>query len=199
MRGWHAWLRTVRGQLTLLGITFLGAAVLAVIIVCLREAVFERYIRETYPPAGTWAQEVARDLADPATPPQRLEAIRAAVVERANAARESRKPAPDLEELYGLWQLNPDVDPGGLMAARLTRFVPDWAIDRLKRTLAAGNPDQRGGALRWLRAIADQEETADQVRALAAQTRRRAAARGEEAIRLQAESVLASGRFANGR
>lgn len=199
MRRWRAWLRTVRGQLALLAATFAAAVALAAAIVCLRGAVFERYVRETYPPAGSWARETARELSAPETPPRRLEAIRAAVIEHARRAREVRKPAQDLEELYGLWLQEPELDPDGTLAVRLTGFVPDWVTDRLRRTLAAGNPDQRGRALRWLRAIAGLEETAERVRVLAAQARRRAAARGEEAVRLEAEAVLASGRFADGR
>lgn len=199
MREWLMWLRSARGQLTLLGATFAAAVVLAVAIVGLRGAVFERYARETYPPAGAWAEEAARELSAPETSPQRLDAIGAAAAERARLARETRKTAPDLEELYGLWLLNPAADPDDLLPVRLTRRVPEWVVDRLRRTLAAGNPDQRGRALRWLRAVADLEETADRVRALADQARRRAAARGEDSIRLQAEAVLASGRLADGR
>jgi hypothetical protein len=199
MREWRIWLRSVRGQLTLFGATFGAAVALAVAIVCLRGPVFERYARETYPPAGSWAQEAAGALAAPETAPPRLRAIEAAVIEHANVARAARKPAPDLEELYGFWLLNPELDPDGLLAVRLTRFVPDWVMDRLQRTLAAGNPDQRARALRWLQAIAGSEETADRVRVLATQARHRAATRGEEPIRLQAESVLASGRSADGR
>jgi hypothetical protein len=199
VNGWRVWLRSVRGQLTLLGATFVGAVALAVAIVCLRGPVFERYVREKYPAAGTWAQDAARELTAPETSAERLEDIRAAAVERTRLARETRKVAPDLEELYGLWVSDPDLDPHDLLAVRLTRFVPDWVLGRLQRTLAAGNPEQRGRALRWLRAVAGLEETADRVRALAVQAQHRAAVRGEEELRRQAESVLASGRLADGR
>ncbi len=199
MRARRLWLRSVPGQLALFGATFVGAVVLAVAIVCLRGPLFERYARETYPPAGAWAQEAARGLSVPETALERLEDLRTATTERVRTARETRKQAQDLEELYGLWVLNPDIDTDGLLTVRMTQFVPDWVLDRLQRTLAAGTPEQRTRALHWLKQIAHLEPTADRVRVLATQARRRAADRGEEPIRSLAESVLASGRLAEGR
>lgn len=175
MRAWRMWLRTVRGQLTLFGVTFAAALVLAVAIVCLRDVLFERYARETYPSAGMWAREAARDLAARETPQPRLDAIKTAATENAKLSRETAKPARDLEELYGFWLLNPESDPDNLLPVRLTRFVPDWVIERLKRTLAAGNADQFARARLWLRAIADVEETRDRVPALEVFADRRAA------------------------
>lgn len=175
MRAWRMWLRTVRGQLTLFGVTFAAAIVLAVVIVCLRDVLFERYVRETYPPAGAWASEAARDLSAPSTPPQRVESIGVEAVEKERSARQNGKPVQDLEELYGFWLLNPESDPDNLLPVRLTRHVPDWVIARLKRTLAAGNSDQFARARRWLRAIADLDETRDRVQQLEAYADRRAA------------------------
>lgn len=193
---WKAWVRSVRGQLSLLAATLAGAVAVSVVIVCLRGVLFEHYVREKYPPAGAWAEEAARDLTVPDAPPTRLTEIRTAAAKMYNLACETKRPAKELEELYGFWIENPHLDPHGSLAVRLTQYVPEWVVARLRRTLAAGSPTQRERALQWLLAIADVNEVAGSVRELATQARHRAATRGEESIRLQAEAVLASGRLA---
>ena len=69
-----------------------------------------------------------------------------------------------------------------------------WSVERLRRTVAAGDVEQRLRGLAWMTAILDEAETREPVLALAERERRRAIARGEEEIVRSVDVVLAKGR-----
>jgi hypothetical protein len=196
IRAWRPWLRSLRGQLTLLAGAFLGAIVLAVVIVCLRERLFEHYVREQYPRLEGWSDEAARVLAARSSRPADIDRVGKKLEKLIEDSPESQRTdqprgCQALERIYGGWMTDEDLDPDGLLARRLTTLQPEWVLWRIRRTLVAGSPQQRGRAVAWLQSIVWVPETHEQVVTLARHAHRRAETRGEEDLRRQAAAVLA--------
>jgi hypothetical protein len=204
MKPWWHRLRSVRGQLELLGVVFAGAAVIAVIILFLRESVFEYYAREKYPqPEGdakTAIKALVDVLVDPACTKEQIDDAGKKLAEKAQpqqqAGQQPKADYRDLEAIYGAWMLDDNLDPGGNLAKRLTRLQPDWVFRRIRVTLVAGSPAQQARALTWLRFVAS--EFPDRVDELANYARRKAERRGDVDLRQQANAVLALGRPRDG-
>jgi hypothetical protein len=191
-------LRTVRGQLALLGVIFAGAAALAVVILCLRGALFERYAREKYPPLEGYAEEAGRVLAAPESSAEQVAEVGKRLEERMKPTATPNGPrsgpgSRELDGLYGAWVADETLDPAGHLARRLTRLQPDWVFRRLRVTLVAGSPPQQSRALAWLRLVASEAEFADRAAELAAYAARKGERRGDRDIQEQAEAVIAVG------
>lgn len=176
MSNWHDRMRTARGQLKLLGITFLGAIGLAILALCLRGVFFERFVREKYPPLADADRERCGELAAEHVAPRRLEEL----------VRDLR----GRDAVYGAWVQEPELDPANRMARRLAEAQSDWLLDRLKRTLVAGSPAQRARATQWLSLFP--EACRDRVRELARFARARAGRRHETDLAQEADAVLAA-------
>jgi hypothetical protein len=198
MRSWRAWLRSVRGQLSLLAATFAGAVALAVVMVCLRGLVFERYVREVYPPLEGWSEEAAQLLAAPNTSAGRIAELGKEMQRRIDRHDDPKRRYQDLERIYGAWISEGRASASPLLPGRLTRLQRDWVLQRLRRTLVAGRPTQRAAALSWMEIIVVEPEGGDEVVALAEYARRRAVARNEPDLQRLAEAVLAKGRREHG-
>jgi hypothetical protein len=176
----RAFIRSVSGQLTLLGGTFVGAVVLAVTALLLRDRLFEPYIKEKYPPLEGRLLEVARELAGADLKEK----------DREKLEEEVRKTATGIDAVYGGLILSRDLDRQGRLAQWLIRRDRADLLGRLRRTLTVGNEEQRGGALRLLGRFADGKDS-EEVVELAHQARERARRRGEAALVEEADSVLA--------
>ncbi len=137
-----SYLRTVRGQLTLLGALYASSAVLSLAVVSLRAAWFERTVLEKFPssndvPAVARGRALARDVA------------------------EGRRPGADVADLsdaelltvYGSWIDAPERDGRGLLAAALWEHQGERLPARVRRTLVAGSRGQRLRALSLLGTI----------------------------------------------
>jgi hypothetical protein len=167
------WLRSVPGQLALLGGAYLGAVVLAVVALCLRGVFFERFIGETYR----------------AAPEDLTAALRAAAAGEATP-EQLRRLEEDPNLLYDVWMANADLDPQGRLARRLLARHGRLTLERVRRTLALGTAAQRGRALDLL-ALADEAELRPEVVQLCRYELRRARRRGEEGLAGRAVGLLA--------
>jgi hypothetical protein len=188
-RTWRAWLRSVTGQLALLLGTFAGAVMLAVVIVCLRGPVFEKYVRETYPDPDDWSVHACQTLASARATSDDCRRVGEQIEEHLGKEPPPRRAAV-LERIYGAWMQDDRLDPDGLLVVRLTRLQPDWTRERLRRTLAAGSPFQRKRALEWLLLAAAAPGLEEPIEKLARQAHVRAMRRGETELSRLAAEVL---------
>lgn len=171
----RAKLRTVRGQLTLIGALYLGAILLSIVALGLRSPVFERYARDKYP-----------ELTEP---------IRA-IVEEAKAGsitlERVKKLAPtEIESVFGAWIADPQFDPSGQVAVRLLLAAPDDLVTLVRRVCAIGNLEQRRGTVRLLEVLVRSHVPlpAD-LRVLGRHLHDRAAKRGEHEFSEQVAAIL---------
>jgi hypothetical protein len=165
-------LRSIRGQLGLLGLAYAGAVALAVVALCLRAWFFESYARERYPEASASLR---------------------AMIERAARGAPDRGTAEPLspqefDAVYGAWIGDPALDPEGHAARRLLWSNREPLLRRLRITAAAGNLSQRSRALDLLRSA--EGSLPDEARALCRFLAERARRRGESVLVETAESVL---------
>jgi hypothetical protein len=168
------WLRSVRGQLTLLGGAYLGAVALAVTALCLRSAVFERLVGETYR----------------ATPPRLAAVLRAVAAGEAGDEQLQALEGEEPDLLYEAWMADAGLDPRGRLARRLLSLHGPPMLERARRTLGVGTPAQRGRALELL-AWAGQAELRPEVVRLARYALERARRRGEDDLARRATELLA--------
>jgi hypothetical protein len=187
-----AWARSVPAQMGLLAATFAGAIVLALVTLGLRALVFERYVRETYPPstehpralverlesalssAGKPAAD-ADELADGPADPQTV------------ALRE----AADWDALYALWMTRPAGGPGEQRLRTLLWSRPAATLERIRGTSVVGNLAQRSRALELLASVPASHSSSDALR-LCRYVRERARRRGEHDLFTRADRVLQS-------
>ncbi|MBY0231612.1 MAG: hypothetical protein K2W96_20190 [Gemmataceae bacterium] len=195
MEAWGRWLRSVPGQLSLLGFAFAGSAALALLPWLLRERVFVHYAREAYPKhEDTYAETALKTLTRGGATAEEIDNVLVEIRRRDDT--EGKERFQNLERMYGRWMLDPDVREGGRLARRLTgsgrRWLREWTIQRLRTTLAAGNVDQRSGAVAWIAAALEAEELPDreELRRLLEQARDRARRRGEDTLADQAAAAL---------
>ena len=154
-------IRSGKGQLLLMGGAGAGAVGLAVTVLFLRDIFFERFVREKHPPV---AERVQRTL------------------ERARAG-ETLRPEDELmgeerAQLYGALVNGEAEDEGGRLAQHLIRLDGETILERLRRTLVAGNPEQRRRALEVL-ALVEDPAWRERVLSLGRYARDRARRRGE--------------------
>jgi hypothetical protein len=168
-------LRSLPGQLSLFGIAFAGAVVLAVAAVCLRGRIFEPFIREKYP-----AVDEALEA--------RLCRLACDALDDEEAREELRRLEKQREALYGAWIERPDLDPSGRFARLFGGVHSPWLLARLEQTLVAGNVAQRRRAQTWLKYLP--EEMAGEARALAEFARERALHRREDDLVQELDAVL---------
>lgn len=201
MRPWRVYLRSVQGQLLLLGVAFAGAAVLAIIPRFFRDRIFEYYCREGYPPMDGAAEKAVQVLNRPgATNEQIVE-----VIDELRKRKGTVGPSveyPGLERVYGSWIEDAGTRESGLVARRLTgsdrSWLREWTLNRLRTTLVTGNVEQREAAVEWIEAALGDEELKDETRAelrvLLEHARARALRRGEAGLASRAGTVLSRGR-----
>lgn len=191
MKRLRLYLRSVPGQLALFGVVLLGAAVLACLPYFFRSwSYFEGSVYEKYPELPDAVRRLAGTLGDPDKNEEEIEAAQDELKGRERKA-DPQKGRQDLEAIYGAWIEEADgIGDDKVLARRLLAYDRDWVIARLKRTLAAGSEEQRGRALRFLRAISQEKGVGDEVKELVGLARKRASRRGETKLVEQADAVL---------
>lgn len=144
----RASLRSVEGQLVLLGLIYLGAAVLAVGALALRGVLFERWVQEKYPPLPAELKTVLEDVAQGRGTAEefvktidRLARQQGGTVQPVSAAR-----ADLLQAAYGAWVEEPGLDPRG--AARKVLFFGQRPSYNRARP---ADPGSRGRTAAWPR------------------------------------------------
>jgi hypothetical protein len=165
-------IRSIRGQLSLLGLTYTGAVALAVLALCFRSRFFEYHARESYPEPSARIVEMIE------------QAARAPVLAQASERHSEEERAA----VYGAWMSDRAVDPTGQAALRLFWTNPDDTIRRLRITFVTGNLAQRMRALELLRFA--KREVHDEAIALGRYLAERARRRGEWALAEKADGVL---------
>ena len=166
-------LRTVRGQLSLLAAAYVGALVLALAALCLRSLFFERFVHDKFAPVPERLQTLAADLAAGRGDPGQLRALS----------------SEDVNLIYGAWLDQPDLDPAGRLARDLLTADGARILERVRRTLVAGNPAQRARAVELL-GLVDVAELKPEVCFLCDYAARKAQRRGEAELAGQADAVL---------
>jgi len=164
--------RSVRGQLALLAITFLGAIILAVAALCLRSVFFEAYVREKHAPLPAHLKKYLDDTA----------------AGKAVASAE-KLGQTEIGLLYGAWFDDAASDPEDRLARCLISADGRYILGQLRRTLVAGNLTQRTRAVRLLTLITV-EELKSEVIELCRYVHERAWRRGELELVKQAQVHL---------
>jgi hypothetical protein len=175
----RGYLRSVQGQLAVLGATFAGAVVLAGAAVLLRDRLFEPFAREKYPPLEGRPREVAQELAGRAIEQKQKEKLQKELQETPRA----------VEALYGELIAGGDLDGERRLARWLMGAHRKYLLGRLRRTLVVGDAEQRAGALRLLEVLAGGERDGE-VAELVGRAREQARRRGEAALVEQADGLL---------
>jgi hypothetical protein len=164
--------RSVWGQLVLLGLTYTGAGALAVVALCVRGYFFEYHARERYPETSP--------------------SIRAMIDQGAHATGAADELGPlgaaERDATYGAWISEPESDPKGRAALRLLWSNPDELIRKLRITCVVGNFQQRLRALELLSYA--KEEYRNESVALCRYLAERGRRRGEWALVDKADDVL---------
>lgn len=174
-KDWKIFLRSVRGQFTLLGITYAGALVLAIGAVCTRSLLFERFVREKHPPLPSALRSVAEDFSSGRTHGKRFESLSSA----------------ELDALYGAWISEFVADPHARLAMALWKHHGEETMNRLRGTLVAGNRKQQMRALDLL-AFQARGELRPVVAELSRYALDRARRRGDDELRFKAAGILAN-------
>lgn len=128
------YLRSAEFQLYMLGGVLLGAVVLAILALCLRNVVFEVWVHEPHPPLPKKLRTLARAVAAGRAKPERLEALGDA----------------ELDLIYGAWIDEPQLDPHGILAKNLHARAGLPILARIRGTLVVGNLQQRLRAMELL-------------------------------------------------
>ncbi|MGC4121222.1 MAG: hypothetical protein QM765_42925 [Myxococcales bacterium] len=132
----HRWLRTPRGLLELLAITFAVAALLAGVAAWQRPF-FERYVREKYPPPSATTEALAK----------RIEAGQVSESEARGL------PATTWAALYQLWVQAASPEQAYPSLPRvMAEQAPSATSTLAERTLVAGTLAQQELAVRFIRA-----------------------------------------------
>ena len=185
-------LRSIEGQLALLAMIYLGAALLALAALALRTVLFEPYIREKYLPPPTDLKTVLAELAQGSVPMEEFEKTVERLA-RLQAKSENALPAAReqlLQAAYGAWMDDAELDPQGRLAKCFFSVKGRLTIERIRLTLVAGDERQRGRVvvlLRWAVGSEVQSEAGQ----LCEFARRRAERRHESALVQQANETLA--------
>jgi hypothetical protein len=190
MRWFRLYLRSVPGQLMLFGGVFLGAAVVGCLPYFFRESFFERGLREQYADLEGYAAEAIRVLSSPHSDEEEREKVYDELRKRDKKVTDATKRWKNLESLYGAWARDDVPGDADVLARRLVEFQPDWVLQRLRQTLAAGDADQRGRGVEFLKAVAREKGIEDEVRQLARAAEEKARRRGEAKVARLAKEVL---------
>jgi hypothetical protein len=196
-------IRSVRGQLSLLATTYLGAVCLALAAWTCRSILFESYIREKFPekpmPGSVAAavDQVALGVSEPKSLPPVIDELATKEADRRRPAGATRPAASDIEvardalwtAVYGAWIDRDNFDPADRVASAFLSEPSCLIFERLRRTLVVGNERQRSRALHLL-SLAASDESRSQARALCEYAKERSRRRHEHALVEQAEQVL---------
>lgn len=135
-------LRSVRGQLQLLALTLVGAALFAV-GVSTQRAWFEGFVRQKLPETAPEVRAATQALL--AGDPRSASAL----------------PPDRRAQIYQLWlKQDPLADQAGYAAA-LWGWDPQWTAEQTERTFLAGSPEQRERALQLV--LRAPEDTRDRL------------------------------------
>lgn len=193
-------IRSIRGQLTLLGVTYVGALVLALAALATRSLFFEPYIREKFPPLPGELDHLVERVADGTAGVEQInERIDALAQQEAKRKTPLGSAAPLPGEVqaarerwwhavYGAWIDTDDLDANHRLARAFLARPGGFVCERTRQTLVVGNADQRGKALQLLAMTSGADQAA--ARELCAFARERAARRHEPQFVAQAEAAL---------
>jgi hypothetical protein len=190
MRWFRLYLRSVPGQLLLFAGTFLGAAVVACVPYFFRESLFEKGLREQYADLEGYAAEAIGVLSSPHADEEEREKVYDELRKRDKKVTDTTKRWKNLEAIYGAWARDDVPGDDAVLARRLIDFEPKWVLQRLRQTLAAGDADQRGRAVEFLKAVAREKGMEDEVRQLARAAEQKARRHGEEKVARLAKGIL---------
>jgi hypothetical protein len=132
----RVWLRSPAGQLSLVAVTFAVAVVIAVVM-AVNRGFFEKYIREKYPEPSAATISLLEKLEPGDTGNQEDVLI--------------GQNLQVLESLYQAWMWNQDEEKYRHAPRVLTQMYPAYFKQRIERTLAGGNLEQKGKALEFIR------------------------------------------------
>lgn len=191
MKRTRAYLRSVQGQLLLFAIAFAGALVLACVPYFFRSGrFFEGALKEKYPELSGYAKDAVGILSDPKSEKEQIEEAKDELAKRERNTADPTKRFELVEAVYGAWVAELDAVKSEItLARRLAEARPVWVKERLKRTLVAGDEDQRARAVRFL-AILLEQKAEDDVLELLRFARQRATRRGERKLAEQVDAVL---------
>lgn len=131
-------MRTMGGQLTMIGMSYVGAVILAVAAVVLRPWLFDPYIRQRQPDATPQFVERLQTMADGTTP---VDAIQEYTVEQVHVA-------------LGILIDGRITDSEKIVSGKLMEYHSSTVVDRLKITAATGSANQQLRAVQLLTAVA---------------------------------------------
>lgn len=166
-------IRSPKFQVSLMAGAIVGAAVLAIVAITVREVFFEKYVHETFPPITTNISERAEHLLQ-FPPPATAQPIS----------------ANEVDALYDFYLQNQKFDPKGRLAAQLFATNSEHTFERCCRTLVIGDYDQRRRALRML-SFANINQHPTEIRRLLDYARRKAERRSEDDLVSVADQLLA--------
>ncbi|MBM83686.1 MAG: hypothetical protein CMJ78_24265 [Planctomycetaceae bacterium] len=167
------YLRSARGQLTLIAVVLVGAVVMAAISVGLRSLFFDGTIRQKLPSATEQVQKIVERITEG----------------KGDIARVDEFTDRELQEVYGLLINEPEVDTERIISARLSSQHTGYMLRQLRVTHVVGNQIQRTQALELMNLIND-PKVAQEALKLGRFALRRAKNRQEPAIVKKATSVI---------
>ncbi|PQO27242.1 hypothetical protein [Blastopirellula marina] len=166
-------LRSAQFQVSLMAGAIIGAVVLAIAAILVREIFFEKYVREPFVPVHPSVSQRAEALLITPLP-----------------AATTPLTADEVDGLYTIWIQNQEFDPQGELAAQLFVVDSEHTFERCCRTLVIGNYEQRSRALRLL-SYANLTEHPVEVRRLVTYARQKSARRSENDLVTKADELLA--------
>lgn len=166
-------LRSAQFQVSLMGGAIVGAIVLAIAALLVREIFFEKYVREPFAEIPPSVSQRAESLLITPLP-----------------AATTPLAADEVDSLYAIWIQNQEFDPQGQLAAQLFAVDSEHTLERCCRTLVVGNFEQRTRALRLL-SYANLTEHSSEVRQLVTYARQKSARRNENNLVTKADELLA--------
>lgn len=196
-------LRSIPGQLSLLGITFLGAIALAVVAILSRDILFEPYVREKYPAADAETRRFLEDLIEGEARIESLEKLidreaerlaqrQGPIGEQDRETLADRQRAKAVEQVlaacYGYWMMHRRSEKEDRILAALLGQYEQEMVDLLQRTLVVGNFEQKLLALdgvNWLN-----QENSHQALRLLDYARQQALRRGDTRIIAKCDQIL---------
>jgi hypothetical protein len=148
-------IRSVQAQLGLMAIAYAGGVALAILAICLRGILFERFIREKYPPVSDRIDVILRNVARGEGSALQLESLARERVESQTSqvpiqTRYVRALDEIMDAVYGAWIEEPTLDARGSLGRSLLSSEPSLIIARIRRTLAAGDLRQRSRVVEFL-------------------------------------------------
>jgi hypothetical protein len=182
-------LRSVQGQLSLMGVIYLGGIVLAIAALVTRSRFFEPHVREKYAAIPEQLRDVVRKrAAGEIETPALVSSIEAFVDKQEESARRRDLTTDDVAGLiYGQLSDDPELDPRNLLAKSMIETYGPAIRERIRRTLVLGNLEQRRRAVRLLSLFPPSDAEALE---LCRYALKRSRDRGETELATEAKAIL---------